>query len=78
MGLSDKFSKKSKKKFLIAITLIYFLYFLVLYTPGEQGVNFCEEAAAMGEEAWRECVDYYIESGLTLDQITGKSPIPKP
>lgn len=78
MGMLDKISKKTKKKFLIAIAIAYFLYFLILYSPGEEGINLCQEAASMGEEAWRECVDYYMDGGLTLEQITGKSPIPKP
>ncbi len=66
-----RFSRRVK---LFVVALMVFV--IAFFSSEEEGVNLCAEAGKLGEDAWRECVDSY--PGLTVDQITGKSPIPVP
>jgi hypothetical protein len=63
------------KRIIVLLTVLYFIAFALL-SEEKQTVNLCAEAGRLGEDAWRECIDSY--PGLTVDQITGKSPIPSP
>ena len=55
-----------------------FLILVLIFSENSSTTNLCADAASLGEEALRECIDYYVEAGLTLDQITGKTPISGP
>ena len=63
------------KRIIVLLTIVYLITFILL-SEEKQTVNLCAEASRLGEDAWRECIDSY--PGLTVDQITGKSPIPSP
>jgi hypothetical protein len=63
------------KRIILLLTAFLLLAFALLSEENET-VNLCAEAARLGEDAWKECIDSY--PGLTVDQITGKSPIPSP
>jgi hypothetical protein len=56
--------------------MAFLLIAFALLSEENETVNLCAEAARLGEDAWKECIDSY--PGLTVDQITGKSPIPSP
>lgn len=67
------------KLFLKRIVLLLsslLLFAFAMLSEENEPVNLCAEAGRLGEEAWRECIDSY--PGLTVDQITGKEPIPSP
>ena len=61
---------------IVFLLTVFLLFAFVFFSEENETVNLCAEAARLGEDAWRECIDSY--PGLTVDQITGKSPIPSP
>jgi hypothetical protein len=61
---------------IVFLLTVFLLFAFVFLSEENETVNLCAEAARLGEDAWRECIDSY--PGLTVDQITGKSPIPSP
>lgn len=63
-------------KRVILLLTVSLLFAFVFLSEDNGNVNLCADAARLGEDAWRECIDSY--PGLTVDQITGKSPIPSP
>ena len=64
-------------RFSLGLLLVVTLGLFVFFSKEPQNVLVCAEAGKLGEEAWRECVDYYINAGFTLDQINGKAPLPE-
>lgn len=66
-------------KFIIGISLLLLLGYLISTVPfpeEDARVRLCDEAGKLGEEAWRDCVAYYINAGFTMDEIIGKTPLP--
>lgn len=60
----------------LAVLLFLFIVGVQVFNSGESEYeSLCAEAGKLGEEAWRDCVDYYLNAGFTLDQINGKAPI---
>jgi|LakMenEpi03Aug12_release.lakeMendotaPanAssembly.Ray.scaffolds.fasta_scaffold5778928_1 hypothetical protein len=64
-------------RFSLGLLVVVTLGLFVFFSKEPQNVLMCAEAGKLGEEAWRECVDYYINAGFTLNQINGKAPLPE-